>query len=125
MGGLSLFQIGGLLFVTLSLVAGQLLFKQAALTIETNLGMSAFLRSLLGWQFILALSVYAVATLLWVVILTRVPLSRAYPFMALGFALVPLSATLIYRESLGMSYWVGLGFIFVGLYFVVTGSIAD
>ncbi len=125
MGGLSLFQVGGLLFVTLSLVAGQLLFKQAALTVETNLGLYAFFRSLVGWQFILALSVYAVATLLWVVILTRVPLSRAYPFMALGFALVPLSASLIYRETLSLSYWAGLGFIFIGLYFVATGSITD
>ncbi len=114
MGGLSIFQVSGLLFVTLSLVVGQLLFKQASLSLQTGQGLMVFARSLIGWQFVLALTVYAAATVLWVVILTRVPLSRAYPFMALGFALVPISAALLYRESLNMTYWLGLGFVFVG-----------
>ena len=39
--------------------------------------------------FFVALILYAALTVLWVWILSYTPLSRAYPFLALAFALTP------------------------------------
>ena len=47
-----------------------------------------------------AVALYAAATLLWVRILTTVPLSRAYPFVALAFVLVPAAGYLFFHEAI-------------------------
>jgi drug/metabolite transporter (DMT)-like permease len=72
------------------------------------------------WQFFLALTLYGLGTLLWIVILVDVPLTRAYPFMALAFALVPVGAHFIYRETVQPSYWLGIAFLLIGMYIIST-----
>jgi drug/metabolite transporter (DMT)-like permease len=63
-----------------------------------------------------ALALYAVATVLWVYLLHGLALSRAYPFIALAFAFVPLLGWLVLGEPLGARYWLGLGLMLAGLY---------
>lgn len=40
------------------------------------------------------------ASLCWMMALTKLPISRAYPFMAINFLLVPLMAAIIFHEQL-------------------------
>lgn len=114
------FQLSSLTFVTLSLAAGQILFKSAAQEIAMDQGLFVLFKSLLSWQLVLALVVYGVATIFWVLVLTSVPLSRAYPFMALGFAVVPLVANLVFGEALNPSYWMGLTLLLSSLFIIAT-----
>jgi undecaprenyl phosphate-alpha-L-ara4N flippase subunit ArnE len=53
-------------------------------------------------------------------VLKSVPLTVAYPFMALTFCVVPLLAWLLLGETLSLRYGVGTGLIVIGL-LVVTG----
>ena len=66
------------------------------------------------WLY-MALCVYAVATVFWLYILQRIPLTLAYPFSALAMVLVPIIAVYLFGERLTWSYWIGVIFIFTGI----------
>lgn len=98
---------------------GQVLFKFAADRSKGD-ATGGFLAALLrDGYFLAAITIYAALTVLWVWILTRVPLSRAYPFVVLSFAFTPALASLIFGESIGLWYLVGLGLIVSGLAILV------
>ena len=62
---------------------------------------------------------YVIATLAWIWLLKTTPLSRAYPYMALSFILVPLMSAVFYRESLSLQYLLGIALVVAGI--VVAG----
>lgn len=97
------------------LSSGQLLFKKAAQSSGTISGLGD-VRLLVTNQWLwMALILYGVATVLWVAILQRVPLSTAVLFNALCFVLVPLSAAFFFGESVGWRHAVGIALIIAGL----------
>ena len=59
------------------------------------------------------------AALSWMAAMTRLPLSRAYPFVGLSFVLVLVFSAVFFDESLTAGKVVGIGLIVVGL---VVGS---
>ena len=61
---------------------------------------------------------YFALSLLWVWVLSFTPLSRAYPFVALAFAVTPLLAALVFGEPLSTRLLVGLAVILGGLVLV-------
>ena len=67
--------------------------------------------------FWVALLVYGTATLLWIFALSRAPLSRAMPFAALTFAIVPVIDSIFLREELNFAYWIG---VIAGVIAIVT-----
>jgi drug/metabolite transporter (DMT)-like permease len=101
-----------------AIAAGQILFKRAAAQLNSGSG---------GWLIELAklpamwaaVALYGAATLLWVRILTTIPLSRAYPFVALAFVLVPAAGYLLFDESINAKYVLGTALIVIGV--VVAG----
>ena len=62
-----------------------------------------------------AAALYAGLTVFWTWLLSRVPLSHAYPFVALGFVFVPAMAWAWFGERVGAGYVVGLLLIVAGL----------
>ncbi len=116
---LSLAQIAVLVAYAGAMAGGQLLFKMAALRtapegpfIERTAGL------LLNGYFLVALALYAALAGLWVWILTFTPLSRAYPFVALAFALTPALGALVFAEPISIRLVIGVGLILCGLLFV-------
>ena len=63
----------------------------------------------------MALFTYGIATLFWLYILQRIPLTLAYPFSALAMIIVPILAIFLFGEKLNWSYWIGIIFIFIGI----------
>jgi drug/metabolite transporter (DMT)-like permease len=115
------FRVLGLLVVALALGVGQLLFKLAAERLVLGRGAVDLALSFIGWPMALALLVYGATTVLWVFLLHGLPLSRAYPFIALAFAFVPLMSWLVFGDALDLRYAFGLLLMLAGLYFVATG----
>ena len=106
---------GLLLTVVVFLSAGQFLFKRAGLAIQgRNLFDSVWMLATLP-SFYLALAIYGLATVLWVYILSRVPLTEAYPWIAGATGLVPLIGYLFFGERVTPLFWVGMAFILAGL----------
>jgi drug/metabolite transporter (DMT)-like permease len=118
---LTLSQVGLLVFYALGMAAGQLLFKSAALRYGAATGDTG--QRLFGllhdFYFLAAIVLYAGLSVFWVWVLTFTPLSRAYPFVALAFAITPLLGGLIFGEVLSSRLLMGLMLIIGGLFFVI------
>lgn len=108
-----------LVFYAIGMSVGQLLFKLAADDVKAGSARAFAVGLLLNRHFAVAVVVYGVMTVLWVWILTRVPLSRAYPFIALAFVFTPALAFLMFGESVSLRYFIGLTFILAGLIVLV------
>jgi len=109
-------EIYGLLGTSFLLAAGQALFKKSALGVKKSATMPLDMPALLLMpSFWLALLLYCTATLLWIYLLQTVPLSRAYPFAALGFVIVPCLAVILFGEKLNAHYLIGTLFVITGV----------
>jgi len=97
------------------LAAGQALFKRAGLAIRDQATGDA-IATLLGTPSLyLALILYGLATLLWIWILSRVPLSLAYPWVGAGMIIVPLIGVLFFDERVSPIFWIGIMLIICGI----------
>ena len=107
-----------LLLATIAVLAGgQVLFKLSANGLQ--LGDP---RTFLSFPLVAALGIYGVATLMWLVVLTRLPLSVAFPFYGLTFLLVPLLAWLFLGEPLRIQTLVGGVVIIIGVAICAKGA---
>ena len=119
----SLVNAASLAVVNLLLAAGQLLFKQVGLSIRGQPVTGVPVALLSSMAFYLAIGIYAGATLLWIWLLSRVPLTRAYPWSALAVAIVPLMAIILYGETVRPLFWVGITLIAAGIVVTQYGSV--
>lgn len=116
---LSLAQIALLVAYAVGMAGGQILFKTAALKLAPDGPLAARALSLFsnGW-FLAAIALYGALSVLWVWVLTFTPLSRAYPFVAIAFALTPLLGALAFAEPLSARVLVGIAVVACGLFLV-------
>ena len=112
---LSIAQLALLIAYAFGMAAGQLLFKTAALRLGGGtLAARALGLATNGW-FLAAIALYAALSVLWVWVLTFTPLSRAYPFVAIAFAVTPLLGAFVFGEPLTARAIIGVGIVAVGL----------
>jgi len=64
---------------------------------------------------------YVVSLVVWIMGLSRVPVSVAYPMLSIGYALNALAAWYLFGESLTAQKLVGIGFIIGGVFLVTRG----
>jgi drug/metabolite transporter (DMT)-like permease len=107
---------------TLMLAAGQLLFKRVGMVMSGLPPAAALLLLLRQPLLYAALTLYGAATLLWIWILSRVPLSQAYPWVALGVFIVPLLGWWVYGERVTPIFWLGVVAIVGGVVLTQIGS---
>jgi len=116
---LSFFQIALLTAYAGGMAGGQLLFKMAALRAPADGPLVERLSAMmLNGFFVTAVLLYATLAVLWVWILNFTPLSRAYVFVALAFAVTPLLGAAIFAEPISTRLVIGIVLIFCGLVFV-------
>jgi drug/metabolite transporter (DMT)-like permease len=97
------------------LASGQLLFKRTAQTIA-GVPLSSMAPTLVvSGSLWTAILLYGGSTILWVWILSRIPLSQAYPWVALGSIIVPLGARLLFGEIVKPLFWLGAIMIAAGI----------
>ena len=61
---------------------------------------------------------YAVSLVVWIIGLSRVPVSIAYPMLSLGYVVNAIAAHYLLGESVTVTRWLGIGFIIVGVWLV-------
>jgi multidrug transporter EmrE-like cation transporter len=61
---------------------------------------------------------YGVSVVVWILGLSRVPVSIAYPMLSLGYVVNAVAAYYLFGESLTLARWLGIGFIIVGVWLV-------
>lgn len=107
-----------LVLTPFAIAIGQVLFKMTSEKLVT--ANAPFYTVAFNPVFIAALILYGSATLLWIYVLKRVPLSYAYSFMALTFVIVPLLAAWWLGETVTLKYALGSALIIAGLLVVQT-----
>jgi drug/metabolite transporter (DMT)-like permease len=116
---LSFAQIAILCAYAFGMAGGQILFKLAALRVSPERpfieGVFALLQN--GY-FLSALTGYFALAVIWVWILSFTPLSRAYPFVALAFALTPILSGMFLAEPLTTRLMIGIAVTLCGLLLV-------
>jgi drug/metabolite transporter (DMT)-like permease len=118
---LTLWQIVLLAAYAVGMSGGQVLFKLAALRSGAAGSLGERLLGLaFNVYFIGALVLYGGFAILWVWILSFIPLSRAYPFVALAFALTPLLGGLLFGDTISLRLVAGIIFIMCGLFLVTS-----
>lgn len=72
---------------------------------------------------LLGIGLYGVGMLAWLVVLRKMDLSHAYPFLALNFVLIALVSHFVLNENVPLLRWVGVGVICAGILLVArTGA---
>lgn len=117
--------------LTFSLVmAGVLLNAAAQLLLKagtTRVGEFAFTMDNVvpvGWRLATSpyiaggLACYVVSVVVWILALSRVPVSIAYPMLSVGYIVNALAAWYLFGESLSMQKLVGIAFIVIGVFLV-------
>lgn len=111
---------GWLVLNAFLLAVGQILFKLAA--DQASATKPLWLQLPFSPSFLAALTIYGLATGLWVWILRQAPLQVAYPFVALAYFFVPVAAHFFLNEPLKWQTLLGAAFIGVGIFVSVSGK---
>jgi len=106
-----------LIFVnTLILVGGQFLWKYGMLHNDFAFdSLWEIVRMFFSPFIFTGLVLYGVATILWLFILTRVPLSIAYPLQSITYVLAIIGSYFVFGEPITWSKVVGVLFILIGV----------
>jgi multidrug transporter EmrE-like cation transporter len=115
-------------------MAGVLLNAAAQLFLKTGtnrVGAFAFTMDNVlpvGWKlatspFVIAgLSCYVVSVVVWILGLSRVPVSVAYPLLSVGYIVNAFAAYFLFGEALVPQKLIGIGFIVIGVFLVARSS---
>jgi uncharacterized membrane protein len=96
--------------------AGQLLQKIAATKAASKSPKTLFLKRIVNQtETWLAFSCLAIGTVLWLAVLYRMEVSKAFPFLSIGFVLVILVSRYHLNEIISEKRWLGLGLIGSGI----------
>jgi multidrug transporter EmrE-like cation transporter len=68
--------------------------------------------------FLAGVACYGVSLVVWILGLSRVPVSMAYPLLSIGYVLNAVAAHYLFGEAVSASRWLGIGFIVVGVWLV-------
>jgi len=68
--------------------------------------------------FIGGAACYALSVVVWIIGLSRVPVSVAYPMLSLGYVANAIAAHYLLGESVTLTRWLGIGVIIVGVWLV-------
>jgi multidrug transporter EmrE-like cation transporter len=98
-------------------IAGQLLMKKAMSYSDGSLISWSF-----GLQLAIALSVYTIGVMNWIVALKSVELSIAYPLTSLNYVGILLGSYYYFEEEITSNRIVGVILVFAGILFVVLGG---
>ena len=111
-----------LLFAVGAAAVGQVMLKHgmqiASARSASSHGSLAIAAATSPWV-LLGLVVFAVSATAWLATLSRVPLSVAYPFNALGYLAILTASVLVLHERANVWTWVGSLLVVSGLIMVV------
>ena len=71
---------------------------------------------LLNINILIALSLTVIAGLCWMVVMTKLDLSYAYPFTMLGFVIVLISSNVLFGEPITLHKILGIALISLGIF---------
>lgn len=107
--------------------AAQLLLRRGMLLVGTfaldgGAIWSVLPRIILNPWVVAGLASYVLSVGLWLVVLSRVEVSIAYPMVSLGYVVTVLLARVLFNEAVGPQRLLGVGVIMFGVWLVATSN---
>ena len=93
-----------------------------ALNVEASTLLATGARVLTQWPILAGLACYVLSVAVWLVALSRVEVSVAYPMLSLGYVVNAVAAYWLFGEALGPMRCAGIAIILVGVYVVARTS---
>jgi multidrug transporter EmrE-like cation transporter len=119
---LSLTSVGLLLFAVISAATGQVMLKhgmQLATARANSTGTSLAITAATSPWVLSGLVVFAISAIAWLGALSKVPLSIAYPFNAIGYLVILTASIVILHERANLLTWAGSLLVVTGVIIVV------
>ncbi|MGZ4980254.1 MAG: SMR family transporter [Methylobacter sp.] len=90
--------------------------EMGAIGLNLSSSVTAFLR-LAGEPFLWAgLFCYGISVIVWILALSRVDVSIAYPMLSMGYVVNALFAWQLFGESMNPARIIGMGIVLLGVY---------
>lgn len=98
------------------------LFMRKGMLVVGDVGLQSLVAQSLNmisnvWLWI-AMFCYAISVFLWMVVLSKVEVSYAYPFLSVGYVLAAVAGYFFFSESLTIVRVLGIFVICVGVYII-------
>ncbi len=120
-GSSALFSFGMLVVSVVFAVAGQFTLKTAMNEVgrigatELAAAGDTIVRTLREPRLWLGLTLFGISAMFWLVVLSRVDLSVAYPFVGLSYIIVVLLSRLFLNEQVTALRWLGVVVVAIGI----------
>ncbi|MGE7986539.1 hypothetical protein [Lysinibacillus fusiformis] len=101
----------------LLLVIGQTMWKIGAEKIEIS-GFKTIINVILSPWIIGGGVLYVIATVIWLYLLSKLPLSLIYPLQSVAYIIALFVALFVFKEVIPITRWVGVAVILFGVYLV-------
>ena len=108
-------------------VVGQLFLKQGMLqigkfAIAPAVLLPIFLKVATNLSVLTGLFLYGLSAVLWLVVLSRMALSIAYPLLSIGYIVVLFASWFFFKENIPAIRWIGVLVICFGVYLISRSS---
>ena len=70
------------------------------------------------WEVMLGLTLFVLSAVSWLIVVSRVPLSFAYPFVGITYVLLALFSKFVLKEHVPTLRWLGVALIVAGVVLV-------
>jgi drug/metabolite transporter (DMT)-like permease len=102
------------------LVLGSVLGAAGQVLLKVGVTGATTLAGFINLRVIAGLACYVVGTVLWLIALSRMPLSRVYPFTILTFVIVYFAALTLLGERLTAPLFAGVILVLCGLVIIAS-----
>lgn len=92
------------------------------ITLTADSWLSTFARLATTAPIVAGIACYAVSVVVWILGLSRVPVSVAYPMLSLGYVINAVAAQVLFGEAVTLQRWLGIGFIVLGVWLVARSA---
>lgn len=102
--------------------SGQLLQKKASLKYLQFRGDSIF-RHILSVEIVTSTLFLGAGLLFWMLVLSKIELSLAYPLLSINYVLILLGARYLFGETIPIRRWIGVVIILTGISVLIGGGL--
>ena len=99
------------------LLTGQILWKLGVCDLK-SITVQSLLACILSPLILSGLVLYGIATIIWLILLSREQFSIIYPLQSLSYILGVVAASTLFKEQIPLTRWLGVIVIIIGAFLI-------
>lgn len=100
-------------------VAGQLILKIAMKNKILKFNIKDFFKSIMSMYLniytIFGATLYGISSIFWIIAISKIDLSYAYPLVSINFVLIALFSKIFLKEKVNKHRWIAIFYIILGV----------